>query len=408
MKKRKSLTLSRYWWTLAFFAILAETFSLLPPRDVPETRAPAPYRQGIIHVHSIYSDGGGTPKEIGEAGDKAGMDFVILTDHNSSKARAEGQEKAYGRTDLLVEMEASTQAGHCVVFFSQTEAVKLSDDAVVALAWQHFLGKDTRPGLFLAIAHPSNVKNPWTHLDRFPDGMEAVNFDSVWQRELSESFPNFASMVLVNPMNSFLGARQFLEIYPRDFTAWDGMNTISQGHFAYLAQDTHSKLQLNKQYSLHWPDYLESFKLASNIVYYDEPLAPDFDARKKQLYASIRAGRLAMTYHSVHPFSGNDWQVRCGEKSFRAGDEVPMGVGTRGKCEFVISVPPTLPYAKIVRLIKNGEPYKELTDAAPSLTIPVESEGVYRVEVWVKAHTWMRILLNRPTPYVFYNPIYIR
>ena len=36
---------------------------------------------GNIHIHSSYSDGTGTIEEIANEANRAGLDFVIITDH---------------------------------------------------------------------------------------------------------------------------------------------------------------------------------------------------------------------------------------------------------------------------------------------------------------------------------------
>ena len=60
---------------------------------------------GAVHVHSIYSDGTGKVEDIAEFAAETGLDFVLLTDHNTMRARNEGKEKWYGKTALLVGVE---------------------------------------------------------------------------------------------------------------------------------------------------------------------------------------------------------------------------------------------------------------------------------------------------------------
>ena len=193
--------------------------------------------RGIIHVHSTFSDGSGTPPEITEAAQRAGIDFVILTDHNSSAARKDF-EKPFGKSDLYCQTEVSTPAGHAVSFYSLSDARNLPDSEVVRLTYRHILGAETRNGLFVSIAHPSNIKNPWNRLDRFSDGIEVANFDSFWQRELSGSCSlGFLTTCLTYPFNNYLSALRFLEIYKKDFTTWDALTAEPKHHFAYIAHD---------------------------------------------------------------------------------------------------------------------------------------------------------------------------
>lgn len=388
--------------------LVTEVFSVLPPRPAPSpatspTTPAFEYRTGIIHVHSLFShDGGGSIQRIAEAAAEAGADFVVVTDHDNSRARREGYEKRFGNVDVFVEMEASVQAGHLLVFYSHTSARDLADDAVGQMAWQHFLGQDNTDGVFVAIAHPSNIKNPWTRLDRYPEGIEVMNFDSQWQRQFSESALDFALTLTISPFNPYLTALRLFRPYPKDFVVWDNMNALSRGHFAIVAQDAHEKLKVNPQWSLPWPSYRDTFKLASNVIFPTAPLPEDFEARKKALYQAMREGRNAILFHAIAPFPGNDWRLVCDGKTYRSGDEV-AGNG----CEFEVETPRSLPYPRIIRLWKDGEPLQENKSADAVVKLPVKGPGIYRLQVSVTPHTATGVFLSDETPYLYYNPIYI-
>src|SRR5215210_1947668 len=47
---------------------------------------------GVLHVHSTYSDGTGTVPEIAAAARANGLDFLLLTDHDTLAARERGEE----------------------------------------------------------------------------------------------------------------------------------------------------------------------------------------------------------------------------------------------------------------------------------------------------------------------------
>jgi hypothetical protein len=401
------------FWTLVVIVGIVEVFSLLPERPREENgssqvRTSKPQIvQGIIHVHSNFSDGGGAPDEIAEAAKAAGHDFVVLTDHNNYEARKRGYEKAYGKTDLFVETESSLPVGHTVSFFSLSDKLKNSDSQSIEHAsYKQFLKTEETPGLFIAVAHPSNVKNPWSRLDEYAAGWEVVNFDSSWQRQLADRPFQFILTAALYPFNEYLSALRFFEVYRKDFISWDEMTSRGAGHFAYLAHDTHSKLKLTSHRSLSWPGYLQTFKMATNVLFLREPKSPDFETRKKQYYQSLREGRLAIVYQPLAPFDGNDWKVVCGGQSFSVGETI-KGLSN---CEAHIETPETS-FKKVVRLVRNGEIIREIvvekTNSNP-LKLPIPGNGIYRVEVLAVKHTALRLLLNRLVPYVFYNPIYLQ
>ncbi len=45
---------------------------------------------GNIHIHTVHSDGSGTYHEVVQAARKAGLDFIIVTDHNVLVKEEEG------------------------------------------------------------------------------------------------------------------------------------------------------------------------------------------------------------------------------------------------------------------------------------------------------------------------------
>jgi hypothetical protein len=393
-----------YVKTLVLILFLIELFSVMPPKKKEETPSDAHVYKGILHVHSTFSDGGSSPDEIAKAAGAAGADFVLLTDHNTTQSRA-AFEKRYGNVDLFVEMEASTPGGHTISFSSLSDAKVLPDQGIVDISFKHFLGTETRKDFFVALAHPSNIKNPWNRLDRHADGYELVNFDSTWQRLLSDSVLGFFTTLGIYPLNNYLAALRFFDIYKKDLTTWDEMTSTGPGRFAYLAHDTHAKLKINNDWWWKWPGYEETFRLASNVIFLDSPPAEDFAARKAQVYSSLRQGKLAIAFHSIYPFQGNDWQLKCGEKFSRVGASVSL---SSGPCLFEVRVPEEIPYPVILKLVRNGQVMHEVETRAALTSFPVEQSGVYRLEVWVRARSLFHLFLSKDVPYVLYNPIYLR
>src|SRR3954447_2000794 len=62
---------------------------------------------GVLHVHSTYSDGTGTVPEIARAARANGLDFLLLTDHDTLAARDQGEEGWRDGVLVLVGEEVS-------------------------------------------------------------------------------------------------------------------------------------------------------------------------------------------------------------------------------------------------------------------------------------------------------------
>ncbi len=398
-----------YLQFLLFVLVTIEIFSLLPSGShefEPANTPHSPFLLGAIHIHSKYSIGSGTIPEIAEAANNSGLNFVVVTDLDTSQARRDGFEKSYGRVDAFIEMEATTPAGHALSFFSTSSARGQTDAQIVRLTWEHILNRENPTDFFSVIAHPSNLKYPWSSLDRFPEGVEIVNFDSSWRRELDESILGFGLTLLIAPFNNYLAAARFAQLYPKDVSSLDAINSVTPGHFGILGHDVRASFKLNDTLAIPWPSYEKAFRTAANVIFYQGVLATDFELRKRQIYSAIRSGRSAVVFRYLHAFDGNDWRLQCAERTFTTGDEATLN---GEKCTFEISTPDKFAYPIRLRLYKNGELVNEVgAKGGEKSHFPLSGRGAYRLEVWAKVHTLFRILANDEVPYVLYNSIYVK
>ena len=102
--------------TAAIVAAVLFFLALPPPARVVVVPDPAPRDErsaivrGAFHVHSDRSDGSGSVTNIAEAARRAGLDFVILTDHGDGTRPP--RAPAYHRGVLCVDaVEISTDGG---------------------------------------------------------------------------------------------------------------------------------------------------------------------------------------------------------------------------------------------------------------------------------------------------------
>ncbi|HDP68586.1 MAG TPA: histidinol-phosphatase, partial [Candidatus Marinimicrobia bacterium] len=65
---------------------------------------------GCIHVHSVYSDGSGTIPEIIKAAQGARLDYLMLSDHMTLRARDEGYTGWHDDLFVSVGYEINDQA----------------------------------------------------------------------------------------------------------------------------------------------------------------------------------------------------------------------------------------------------------------------------------------------------------
>ncbi len=80
-------------------------------RHIPDAAEPGWYR-GDLHMHTVYSDGSGTPAEVAVAAVEAGLDFFGITDHNRAQSPVGLTPQGDGWPVLVAGVEVTTYAGH--------------------------------------------------------------------------------------------------------------------------------------------------------------------------------------------------------------------------------------------------------------------------------------------------------
>ena len=79
------MTRARWSGLSVAVAIVTILWLLLPPSAERLALPPDPLiARGAIHVHTVRSDGAGTPERVAGAAHRAGLDFVVLTDHGDA------------------------------------------------------------------------------------------------------------------------------------------------------------------------------------------------------------------------------------------------------------------------------------------------------------------------------------
>jgi hypothetical protein len=106
---------------IAAAALLAAAFLfiffLLPPRQL--ALPPASWQSsssvvvGAVHVHTQRSDGSGTPELVAKAAARAGLNFVIVTDHGDGTRTPDPPAYRFGVL-CIDAVEISTSEGHYV------------------------------------------------------------------------------------------------------------------------------------------------------------------------------------------------------------------------------------------------------------------------------------------------------
>src|SRR5262249_19976010 len=129
--------------------------------------------QGVIHVHTNRSDGLSGPDEIAAAAARAGLKFIVFTDHGDATRRPDAP--AYRSGVLCLDgVEISTTGGHYIAIDMPASPYPLGGEA------RDVVEDVRRLGGFGIIAHPDSPKSQlrWSGWTVPFDGVELLNPDT--------------------------------------------------------------------------------------------------------------------------------------------------------------------------------------------------------------------------------------
>jgi hypothetical protein len=379
---------------LAWFAWAALT--LPPPSARLALPAPAagdpPVVRGAYHVHSRASDGTGSLPEIAAAAARAGLRFVILTDHGNGFRRP-APPRYLGRVLCVDAVEISTTDGHYVALGMPAAPYPLGGEA------RDVVEDVARLGGFGIAAHPDSAKRElrWEAWDTDVDGMEWFNADSQWRDEPRWHLLPAVLQYLVRPTESVASLFDRPEGLLR---RWDTLS--ARRRIVGLAgADAHARMGLagksdpyDELVYVKAPSYEAIFRAFSLRVELQAPLSGDAEADAGALLAAIRAGRVYTAFDSTAGPAALSYTAESGGRTARQGEDLAIG----GPVSFraVTNAPP----GSSLTLIRNGHTVERA--GGSSLDWQDERPGAYRVEASAPGAPG-----DPPLPWIVSNPIYV-
>ncbi len=379
------------------------SLSTLPARTV---RTPAhaaspgrPTARGVYHVHSRGSDGTGKVAEIAAAASRAGLVFVILTDHQDG-SRPHPAPQYVGGVLVVDASEISAAPGHLVALGMTQAPYPLAGEERDLLEDVHRLG-----GFGIA-AHPDSAREDlrWTDWSLPIDGLEWFNADSQWR---AEPWLPLARAVLQYPLRS---AETVSSLFTRPSGAlaqWDKLTEVSRV-VGMAASDAHARIGIgggSDPYqggiAVPLPTYESVFRAMSLTVDLDAPFAGDAPADASRLLAAIRAGHLHTVIDGYRTPGWLSFEGRSGTAIAREGDILPVlgDVILRAECD--------MPRGSAMTLFRNGHAIRTTGDPVLEWRITGNgsdppADGTFRIELTLAGHTE-----PRAAPWIVSNPIYV-
>lgn len=364
----------------------------LPPGPLRLSTAVPDGVRGAIHIHSRRSDGSGSPEQIAAAAAKAGLQFVILTDHGDGTRTP--ASPVYRAGVLVVDaLEVSGNEGHVVALGLSKTPYPLGGDG------RDIVEDIGRMGGMSIAAHPGSRKPQlrWTEWSSPVDGLEWLNGDS---ESRDESWMTLARLLLSYPFGSTESLARVLDRPETTLRRWDAL-TARRRVVAVAGSDAHARFDLAGDESerglgsLRIPGYEAMFR-AFSITATGVRFAGDAGQDATALLAALRGGHVYSTVDALATPSAVSFRAARGATTWSAGEFVPDG----GDIE--LQVDSNAPMGSRVVLIKDGDVLAEVPGSSMRRTVP-GSRAVYRVEIQVAGAPG-----NPPVPWVVTNPIYVR
>ena len=369
---------------------------MLPP---PYARLPIgaaesamPAVRGAMHVHTRRSDGTGDVALVAAAAARAGLDFVILTDHGDATRPPDPPQYIDGVL-VIDALELSTDDGHIVALGLPRSPYPLGGEA------RDVLEDIARLQGFSIVAHPESPRPGlrWNSWESDFDGLEWLNADSEWR---DESVGSLARALLTYPLRGMATLVSLLDRPTDAMARWDDL-TQRRRVVAVAGADAHARIgfrSIGEPYdngsSLHVPSYEQMFQLFTNVL---PGLALSGSAvdDAETVLAAVRGGNVYSTIDALGGAAVMSFTASSGRAAAAAGDTLALGGPV------TLRVDLQGPDTASIDVVKDGR--RVQTTVGTHLELVAEgTAAVYRVEVALPGAPG-----EPPVPWVVSNPIYV-
>jgi hypothetical protein len=380
----------------------------LPPRHLALTASTDGSIPGILHIHTNRSDGLSAPDEIAAAAARAGLAFIVFTDHGDATRTPD--PPAYRSGVLCLDgVEISTTGGHYVAFDMRASPYPLGGEA------RDVVEDVRRLGGFGIAAHPDSPKPElrWREWAAPFDGIELLNPDTSWRVWVQQArsgdaaaagatWPARRRLLAALAGYPFRSPETIARLARPTGNVLDRWAAIAARRrlVTIAGVDAHARLDLrgdpqDSRYSIPIPGYVSSFRALSIHVTPDRPLTGNAQADAATVVRAIRSGHLYVAVDGVATPPSFEFTATNDHGTVHEGDELAIGT------------PVTL------RVQSNAAPHFTTTVwNGTSVVTGDRHESAFTVEAPADAAVyWVEIRstgAGDPITWIRSNPIYVR
>ncbi len=342
-----------------------------------------------LHMHTPYSDGAKFHREIAADAARAGLDAIIVTDHNVWVNGIDGYHSGVLvlTGEEVHDVRRLPQCNHCLIYNAGDEM------SVFAGNPQMLIDETNKRGGLAFFAHPFERASPLS------DDYMAIPWQD-WQVrnnagiEIWNTMTEFKARLWSWPaaaLYAFLPSLVIFGPFAQTLKKWDALLAEGRRVVAIGNSDAHGAVfQLGPIRRTVLPyEYL--FGCVNTHLLIDRPLSSDVARDKAMIFDALRNGRCFVGYDRAGDTRGFSFNAKSGAVRATMGEELRRA----GAVTFSIQ----LPARGRIRLLRNGETFAAANGKALELT--TVEPGVYRVEVKRVFRGWLR-------GWIYSNPIYVR
>lgn len=349
---------------------------------------------GNMHMHTPYSDGEKWHAEIAEEAIAAGLDFIIVTDHNIWVDGVQGYyENEHGRVLLLTGEEVHDvrrvpQANHFLALGAEKELSPYAADP------QKLIDETTAAGGYGFLAHPHDPSARFLGENGLPLGWYAWDVEGYTGLEIWNYMSNFKGFLNGNLLKilraAFNPEKYIIEPEPETLAKWDELLTQGKRVAAIGNSDAHGfKAHMGPLSRVIFP-YEFLFRAINTHVLIPEALTGDLDHDQRMIIAAIGRGHAWVGYDMAGSTQGFRFSGKGRTKGIM-GDEIKLDAGA--------TLQILAPARCDIRLIHNGQTVAEIENETNLTHIPIDP-GAYRAECRITYE-------GKERAWILSNPIYL-
>lgn len=313
------------------------------------------YYPGAIHIHTKFSDGSGDIQQITKAAKKAGLKWIIITDHNN----LEIEEGFYNGICVIKGEEISPQTSNHYLALGINKVITPCDNPEI------YIEEVKKQGGFGFAAHPDeadnrkNKANPikWTDKTIIPDGIEIWNWFSDWADNYDET------NILKIAYSYFCKNKLIKGPHSETLKWWDDLNNKTNDIIPAIGGVDAHALKISKYIiPLKVFPYKCMFKTVTNLLQLDELPPKDFNAQKALILKSIKSGNNIIINRHIR-------------------DEIPI----IKVCDKSLII--KLSFNAEMRIVYNGSVIHKTINKF--LNYKLAQQGKYRVEIYINKSPWI-------------------